>query len=81
MVLANRYHVRVFERGRGSTASAWSQASLQQVLFKVVVLLVVRGSGNPLEASSQGRFGIQNLEPTAGFEPATRCLQNSRSAS
>ena len=50
MVLANRCHVRVFGRGRGSTASAWSQASLQQVLFKVVVLLVVRGPGNPLES-------------------------------
>ena len=78
MVLANRYHVRVFERGRGSTASAWSQASLQQVLFKVVVLLVVR-AGEPFP--EEARFCIRNLEPTAGFEPATRCLQNSRSAS
>src|SRR5260370_15019004 len=39
------------------------------------------GGTAPHLSSSLCPFHIQNLEPTAGFGPATRCLQNSCSAS
>jgi hypothetical protein len=39
------------------------------------------GGTAPGMSSSLCPFRIQNLEPTAGFEPATRYLQNSCSAS
>ena len=51
------------------------------VLLKLVVLLVARPLGDGLWGRPLSPFRIQNLEPTAGFEPATRCLQNSCSAS
>jgi hypothetical protein len=47
----------------------------RQILFKLVVLLVVLAAGDGLRDGLGGRFRVQNLEPTAGFEPATRCLQ------
>src|SRR6266571_4302210 len=50
---------------------------IAKVLLKLVVLLVVRAVCVGTRSVRRGRFCIQNLEPTAGFEPATRCLHKS----
>src|SRR5438105_8711101 len=43
--------------------------------LKCVVLLVGRLQEIDSEEAAKPHFGLGNLEPTAGFEPATRCLQ------
>jgi hypothetical protein len=64
-----------FARTSKPVVGAPCEAATRWVLFKLVVLLVVRAADECGPDGLSGRFRIQNLEPTAGFEPATRCLQ------